>query len=125
MSESVYPMTFPVAFKSQLDAIRQMAQLEGAGDYPDDVVMEAKDVGVRAADVGGRADDPENAIGLVVHDGQGAFAGHCQHAVAHAVDHVAKEPIANRRRGRLLSRGPSSGLRARRAHVSGDGAQAV
>ena len=62
---------------------------------------------------------PEDAVGLVVHHRQGAVAGHGQHAVAHAVDHVAEEAVAHRRRGRLLCRRPSSGLRARGAPVTG------
>ena len=78
----------------QLDAIRQVAQFERAGNDPDDVVMDAQDVGILAADVGSGGRQPEDAIGLVVHDRQGALAGDCQHAVAHAVDHVAEEAVA-------------------------------
>ncbi len=102
-----------------------MAELEGAGDDANDVVMKTENVGIGTADVGRIGDQAENPVGLVVHHRNGAIAGHGQHTVAHAVDHVAKEPVAHGRHGGLLSRRPTSGLRALRTRVGRDGAQAI
>ena len=80
-------------------AVRQMAQLEGAGEDADDVEAALQDIGERTADVAWRPHEAEHPIRLVVHQRQHPVAPERDDAVAHAANQVSEEPIIGRRPG--------------------------
>jgi hypothetical protein len=79
--------------EAEFDAVGQVVQLEGAGQHPDDVLVRAQHVGVGASEVRRIRRQREDAVRLGIHHGDGAVAGHGQHAVAHAGDHLPEEAI--------------------------------
>jgi hypothetical protein len=85
----------PRGLQAQLDAVRQVAQFEAAGEHAHDVGVRAQDVGVGPADVRGVTGEAEDAVRLVVHHRDGAVARDREHAVAHAAHHVPEEAIAD------------------------------
>ena len=110
-----------------LDAVRQVVQVERTGQHADDVGMIAEDVRQRLTDVVGLRRDAEDAVGLVVDEGQRAVAGNGEHAVPHAVHDVPEERVVDRRPTRRPRRtgrtsvagGPSGKARTRLGHHDG------
>ena len=81
------------ALQPQLGPVRQVRQLEGAGDDAADLLLALQHLGEGLADVGRPPLQPQNLVGDVVHDRHRAVARHGQDPVPQAPHQIPEESV--------------------------------